>query len=332
MLMHTLVHWLEQNLGISPALQTKVLESLVVILALSVLHLVLGRVIVPRVHDIYIRYRIRKTAGYVLVLIGLFVVGRVWIRGFQAMVTYLGILSAGVAIALRDPLVNLAAWIFIVWRRPFEVGDRIQVGSNAGDVIDIRIFQFTLMEIGNWVGADQSTGRIIHMPNGKVFSEPLANYSKGFQYIWNEIAVLVTFESNWRKAKELLARIGSKHAEELSTSAEERVRQAARKFMIFYTKLTPTVYTSVKDSGILLTIRYLCEPRRRRGTEEAIWEDILTEFARHGDIDFAYSTTRYYDNLREGKQAARPVEGAGLAPPPSTETPNGDIGDRTSPG
>jgi small-conductance mechanosensitive channel len=317
--MEVVTQWIEQNLGIDPVLQGKILQSLIAVLVLRILHLILVRLIVPRIQDLYIRYRIRKTAGYILVIIGFLVVGRIWVRGFQAMVTYFGLLSAGVAIALRDPLVNLAAWVFIIWRRPFEVGDRIQIGPNAGDVIDMRIFQFTLMEIGNWVGADQSTGRIIHIPNGKVFSEPLANYSKGFQYIWNEIAVLITFESNWKKAKEILSEIGSKHAEELSEAAEEKVRRAARRFMIFYTKLTPTVYTSVKDSGVLLTIRYLCEPRRRRGSEEAIWEDILTEFAGHEDIDFAYPTRRFYDNLLEGKRVTKPgrsVEGGGGQPIP----------------
>lgn len=304
--MDNMTQWIEQNLDIAPAMQTKILTSLIAVLFLWILHLVMVRLIVPRIQDIYIRYRIRKTAGYIIFIIGLLVIGRVWIRGFQALATYLGILSAGLAIALRDPLVNLAAWIFIIWRRPFEVGDRIQIAGNAGDVIDIRVFQFTLMEIGNWVGADQSTGRIIHVPNGRVFTEPLANYSKGFQYIWNEVAVLITFESNWRKAKEILLAIGSKHGEELSATAEDRVRRAARKFMIFYTKLTPTVYTSVRDSGVLLTIRYLCEPRRRRGSEEAIWEDILAGFAKSDDIDFAYPTRRYYDNLREGKAGAGP--------------------------
>ena len=78
---------------------------------------------------------------------------------------------------------------FIIWRHPFRVGDRIQVGDQAGDVIDLRIFQFSLMEIGNWVAADQSTGRIIHVPNGIVFTHPLANYSLGFDYIWNEIPI-----------------------------------------------------------------------------------------------------------------------------------------------
>src|SRR3989441_12617332 len=108
---------------------------------------------------------------------------------------------SGLAIALKDPVTNLAGWIFIVWRRPFEVSDRVEIGGHKGDVIDIRLLQFTLNEIGNWVNADQSSGRIIHIPNGKVFTEPVANYDKGFKYIWNEVPVLVTFESDWRQAK-----------------------------------------------------------------------------------------------------------------------------------
>jgi hypothetical protein len=71
--------------------------------------------------------------------------------------------------------------------------------------------------------------------------------------------------------------------------------------MIHYNILTPTVYSSVKDCGVMLTIRYLCRPRQRRGSEQAIWEDILLKFAECPDIDFAYPTTRFYDNMKEGK-------------------------------
>jgi small-conductance mechanosensitive channel len=210
-------------------------------------------------------------------------------------------MSAGVAIALKDALVNLAGWGFIVWRHPFEVGDRIQIGDVSGDVIDLRIFQFTLMEIGNWVHADQSTGRVIHVPNGRVFTDALANYSKGFKYIWDEVGVLVTFESNWEDAKKILREIAARHAEHLSAEAERRVREASMKFMIFYSKLTPIVYTSVEDCGVLLTLRYLTEPQERRGRMEAIWEDILRAFAQREDIDFAYPTQRFYVNRTEGK-------------------------------
>jgi len=161
-------------------------------------------------------------------------------------------------------------------------------------VIDVRIFQFTLMEIKNWIKAEQSTGRVIHIPNGKVFTETQANYSKGFKYIWNEIPVLVTFESGWEKAKEILFEIVKKHSAHLSDRAEKKLREVSSRYMIFYSNLTPTVYTSVQDCGVLLTLRYLCKPRNRRDTEQAIWEEILKEFANHPDIDFAYPTTRFY--------------------------------------
>jgi len=303
--MDALIGWLQRATGLNPDLLHKVLTSVLTVLVVWVLHRLIVVLVLKHIGDLRLRYRLKKTSGYVLFLGAVIVLGRIWFEGFQTVATFFGLLSAGIAIALRDLLVNLAGWIFIIWRRPLEVGDRIQVGEHAGDVIDIRVFQFTLMEIGNWVGADQSTGRIIHIPNGRVFTEPIANYSKGFQYIWNEVPVLITFESNWRKAKEILLEIAARHAEHLSKAAEEKVREAARKFMIFYTKLTPTVYTSVEESGILLTIRYLCEPRRRRNSEQAIWEDILSEFAKCDDIDFAYPTRRYFDNVVEGKPGTR---------------------------
>jgi small-conductance mechanosensitive channel len=160
-----------------------------------------------------------------------------------------------------------------------------------------------VIEIGNWVDADQSTGRIIHIPNGMIFNKMQANYTAGFEYIWNEIPVLITFESDWKIAKNILEDVVNAHALNLSTEAERQIKEAAKKFMIFYNKLSPIVYTSVKDSGVLLTMRYLCHARKRRATEVAIWEDILENFSKQSKIDFAYPTTRFYNNTLEGKGA-----------------------------
>jgi len=189
-----------------------------------------------------------------------------------------------------------------------QVGDRIEIAQHAGDVIDVRIFQFTLLEIGNWVDADQSTGRMIHVPNGRVLSDVVANYNRGFQYIWNEVAVLVTFESNWREAKAILERIATQHAASVTGEAARQIEEASRQFMIVYNKLTPTVYTSVRDSGVLLTVRYLCDPRQRRTTTEAIWEDILTGFAQRPDIDFAYPTQTLHVRWAPDGAALVPAE------------------------
>ncbi len=242
--------------------------------------------------DVHILYNWRKGITYAVWIAGFIILSRVWIAGFKSVATFLGLLSAGIAISLKDIIADIAGWLFILIRRPFFVGDRIQIGEYRGDVIDIRIFQFTLVEIGNWVDADQSTGRIIHIPNSKVITDVLANYSRGFKYIWNEISVLVTFESDWEKAKEILLDIATKHSEHLSKKAEKSLKEASKKFMIYFNVLTPTVYTTVEDSGIKLTVRYLCLPKRRRFTEHTIWEEILKEFNQNENINFAYNTYR----------------------------------------
>ncbi len=296
---------LRDSLFTGEFLQSKVFYTLLALVIFWLIQRLLLAVLL-REREVQVQYRLRKTVAYITYPLAFLVIGRIWFAGFQALSTYLGLLSAGLAIALQAPLVNLAGWAFILWRQPFKVSDRIQLGSDRGDVIDQRIFMFSLMEIGNWVDADQSTGRVIHIPNGKIFTEVLANYGQGFQYIWNEIPVLVTFESDWRKAKQLLDEIAHRHGTSLSDSAAKKLREAAKKFMIFYSKLTPVVYTTVKDCGVMLTIRYLCDPRQRRGSEQAIWEEILDVFAAHDDIDFAYPTQRFYSNATEGKPGTRP--------------------------
>jgi small-conductance mechanosensitive channel len=298
--MEQLTGWLETAFVASPDTGTKIGISLLVIVLLWVTRIVGVRLVNARIDDIRLRYRTRKGFTYAAAVIGVLVIGALWLEGVRSLATFLGLFTAGLAIALKDLVENVAGWAFIVWRRPFRVGERIQIGEHSGDVIDIRLFQFSLLEIGNWVDADQSTGRVIHIPCGMTLREPLVNYSRGFHFIWNEIPVLVTFESDWRKAKDILAGIVARDADELSEEAQRRVREASQRYMIFYEKLTPTVYTRVEDSGVLLTMRYLCEPRRRRGTEEKIWEDVLDEFSLHPEIDFAYPTRRFFDNRTEG--------------------------------
>ena len=242
----------------------------------------------------------RRMIGYVHAALVLLLIGRVWIRGIDSLATFLGLVSAGVAVAMHDTIANLAGWVFIVTRRPFRVGDRIQIGAFTGDVIDTRPLQFSMVEIKNWVDAEQSTGRIVHIPNGMVLREPLANYETGFEYIWHEIPVLITFESNWEKAKDILEAIASDKTVHLSDGAEAQIRRAAMRYLIYFSKLTPIVYTSVRDSGVLLTIRYIVRPRNRRGSEQEVWEAILREFAKHDDIHLAYPTTRFYRTKEEG--------------------------------
>lgn len=285
---------------ISHGFTQNVLFSITIIFLFWLIRFIILRIVYRNSFEPEVQYKWRKYLTRVLFFLALLILGRTWFEGFQSIATFLGLLSAAIVIALKDSVADLAGWLFIIWRKPFEIGDRIDIANVSGDVIDLRIFKFSLMEIGNWVDADQSTGRVIHIPNHKVFTENIGNYTADFHFIWNEIPVRISLESNWKKAKKILQQIADRHSANISEEAKAQLRRAARSYLITYRILTPTVYTDVKDFGIVLTIRYLTNPRTRRGTEHRIWEDILHELSQQEDVSFAYPTIRYYDRAAEG--------------------------------
>lgn len=306
--------WIQGVTGLGPDAQNNILLSVLAVILVYGLRKLILRLVDRKVEDPRLLYQWSKSSAYVALLVSFILIGTIWLEGLRSLGTFLGLVSAGVAIALKDVVASVAGWVFVLWRRPFQLGDRIQIGNKAGDVVDIRLFQFTLLEIGNWVDADQSTGRVIHVPNSLIFTETLANYTAQFEFIWNEVPVLVTFESDWRKAKQILHDILNEHMGGRVAAAERAEKTASRKFLIHFGRLTPKVYTSVRDSGVLLTLRFICHARDRRGTVEDLWEAILDAFAAEPSIDFAYPTTRMYHNVLEGKSEARaempPVFGA----------------------
>ena len=292
---------IENSIGITVSIQLKLLKTLIIFLIMFGIRRIVLKILWRQSDDAKTRYVWRKTLSYSTSFVAIILISFVWMNGIKPLVTYFGLLSAGLAIALKDTLVNLFGWVYIITRKPFVVGDRIEIGDKKGDVIDISLSQFLMMEIGNWVEAEQSTGRIIYVPNNWLFHKTLANYTAGFEYIWNEIPITITFESNWKKAKDILEIIIIKETENITSTASKKVKIASRKFMIYYKYLTPIVYMKTNDYGVVFTMRYLANPRHRRGSEQKIWIDILTEFAKHKDLDFAYPTQRFYNNINEGK-------------------------------
>jgi small-conductance mechanosensitive channel len=292
-LMENVSLFIERYSGIGPDLQIRLLLSIVTLAGLWVARRVAGRILRRKVSDPRGLFLWQRTASYIAVIVGLIILARIWFQSFAGLATFLGLASAGIAIALRELIANIAGWFYIILRRPFVLGDRIEVAGVRGDVVDIRVLGFSLMEVGKWVAADQSTGRIVHVPNGKVFSEHIANYTSGTNHIWEEVPVLITFESDWRKAKSILEDIMSEVVQDATELTSVRSDEAGR-YLIYQGVSTPIVYTSVQSSGVLLTTRFPVQPRQRRASVQKVWETILGAFAEHGDIDFAYPTTRFY--------------------------------------
>ncbi|MCA1803404.1 MAG: mechanosensitive ion channel family protein [Rhodothermaceae bacterium] len=295
-------------LNISDTAATRVVYSVSIVILLVLFRFIILFIAFRNTSDPKSRFKWRRTTTYVATLIGFLLIGREWFEGMQSLATFLGLLSAGLAIALRELISNFAGWVFILWRQPFHLGDRIQIGDQHGDVIDKRVLMFSLIEIGNWVDADQSTGRVLHIPNSHIFTQVLANYTSEFRFIWHEIPVHITFGSNAEKARHILQAIAEKHSAGCAEEAGIQLKKASDSVLIRYKVLTPTVYLSVRENGVRLTVRYLTDPRKRRGTEQSIWEDTLRAFKEDPEIEFAYQTIRIYDHDKEGKKARRKQE------------------------
>jgi len=263
------------------------------IVGLGLLRAVILAIVKRRITDTGVWYRTRKTLTYTITLIGMVVIASLWLES-SGFATYIGFLTAGLAIALSDVLKNLAGWLFIVTRRPFRLGERVEIDGHKGDVVDIRAFRFTLFEIEtDRVRAEQPTGRLLHVPNGLVFTEPVANYTEGFHYIWLEVPVLVTFESDWEAVEQILLEI----IQELSPDRSEmmaaaELRATADLYRIGITTLDPIVYLTVRDSGVLLTARLVVEANRTRVIEQETWKQFLRAIKGRPDIELAYPTIR----------------------------------------
>ena len=104
-------------------------------------------IVFKSIKDVRERYYWKNAVKYTTFSICLLLIGSIWISEVDSFATFIGLVSAGLTIALKDPIVNIAGWLFIIIRKPFEVGDRIQIGSQAGDIIDIRVFQFTTTKL-----------------------------------------------------------------------------------------------------------------------------------------------------------------------------------------
>lgn len=287
------MRWLSETLGLTLT-QTKIAQSLLLLLIVIAIRVAVVRQVHVRVDDPDVSYRIRKTSAYLLAILTLVSLVLIWLEPLSNLGTFLGLLSAGIAVALADLLRNFAGWLYVITRRPFRVDDRIEVDGHAGDVIDIRMFRTTMLEIRDWVEADQSTGRIVHIPNGTFLSKAVDNFTQGFAYLWHEVPVLVTFESDWKRAERILLDLSHHLTDEVGDQARADIRNASKHYKIRYTHFTPTVYVSARDSGVLLTVRMLVPVRQRRAFDQAAWRAILESFAHEPTIELAYPTVRTY--------------------------------------
>jgi small-conductance mechanosensitive channel len=226
------------------------------------------------------RYKVRKFivfSGYLtlLLFLGLLFEDRLGRLSFT-----IGVVGAGVAVALQDVLASIAGAFSIGFSTLYTVGDRVQIGDTRGDVIDIGLLRTTLMETGNWVSKDLYNGRLVRIPNSTVLKGTVFNYSQGFQFIWDEIKVQFTNTSDCQFAREMLLRVAKESIGDYLIEAQVSWKYISENFRIANSSLEPIVTLVVNNALLEFGLSYVVDYTKRTAKQDELFTKIVEEVAK----------------------------------------------------
>ena len=231
-------------------------------------------------------YRINKKTRIVKFIVTFIVLFLIWEKQIQSIITFLSIIGAAATLALRDIISNFFAGIYIQLYKPFRLEDRVEVNGEIGDVINFNTLSFEILEVNHKNHGEQSTGIIVQVPNSKIFTEQIKNYTKAFKYIWSELLVKIKYSGNLKENKRILYEIVNENdiVKSIPTKMQKELNNAIGDYRIYYNNLEPIIYTELTEECVNLTIRYLAHPKKARHIESQIWNKIY-EKSKEGKID-----------------------------------------------
>lgn len=236
------------------------------------------------------RYVFRKANSVLYLGASAVVVARIWVQDPQALVVAYGIVGAGIAVSLQDFFRNFVGGIVLFVTGNYQVGDRIEVDGTTGDVIDIGIMYTRVMEIQGWVNGDQPTGRIVNVPNGVVLGSQTINATKDNTFLWEELSIPITYDSDWERAREVMQDTIEEATAEMTERAENEIADIRRRYFLATGETETRIFMELTDNWINLHARFIVDATRRRAKHNDISEKILKAFEEADNITVASET------------------------------------------
>jgi len=191
-----------------------------------------------------------------------------------------GLLTVAFGWALQKPISGVVAWLIIISRRPFHIGDRVIISKIKGDINNITMTHIFLNEVGGTIEGEESSGRTVMIPTSIIFEQEIINYTERDDYILDEVKIAVTYESNRRKAEGIAMK-----------SVENIMKPIWEDFPKRITK-EPHIRLMFRDSGIEITVRYYTITTRRNAIATDIRGEIYDRITEADDVQFAYPHTQ----------------------------------------
>lgn len=188
-------------------------------------------------------------------------------------------------------MASVGGWFAIGASKLYSVGDRIRIGDTEGDVIDISILRTTVLETGNWVSGDLHNGRLARIPNSLVLKGPVFNYTQGFRFVWDEIKVTLTAQSDHRFARIMLLDIAQETVADFMEEAQHTWKDVKDDYRIENPGLEPLVSLAVNGGSLEFTVSYIVDYAQRTLMKDRLFTKIADEIANNqGRLEWAFSS------------------------------------------
>jgi len=265
--------------------------SLVAITAVYfIFDIVLDFLVSRNIKETRTRFSAKKSISILSFILLLAVLIGIWVKDPQSLLVAYGIIGAGIAIALQDFFKDFVGGLMIILNKLYRIGDRIEINSKFGDVMDIGILYTTVLELREWVGGDQATGRLSIIPNSMVISNVINNYTKDHDFIWDEISLPITYDSDWKTAHDDILKIVADETGQITKQANLEISQLEEKYYLNKRPTEPAIFMKLTDNWILFSIRYISETRNRRMLHNKLSRRILEKISRNKKIKIASQT------------------------------------------
>jgi small-conductance mechanosensitive channel len=273
-------------------------------------------------------YTTNKLVNFLLIVVIVFVVLFSYIENVSYLVTILGFASAGIAIALKDWFMSIFGWMAIMVSGMISVGDRVKVVREGvevvGDVLDISLFKISVREdvtLTTYM-TNRRSGRVFFIPNNYIFTDLISNYTfDELRTVWDGIDVYITFDSNHKKAVEIVKDILKLHSKGYTDLTRKRLQKMRKRYILRSANPEPRVFTFMEPYGIVVSGWYYINSHATLALRSTISMEILDAFNAEDDITIAYptQTLRVSPNSQVEAESLLPGGSAnGLFDPPIT--------------
>src|SRR6266852_1611635 len=234
------------------------------------------------VHDARRRYQfllLRRIAMWTAIAV---IIVLAFATQLGSAVTFAGLLTAGVAVALQNVIVSVVGYFFLIGKYGLRVGDRVQISGVTGEVVEIGLVRIHLMELGG-PGESQPTGRIVAFSNSIVF-QPTAGMFKqipGTNFVWHELKLTLAAETDYQIDRERITQaVDSALASYREHMENQRQLVETNVTSVSAAELQPKVRLKYTSSGIEATVRFPVELGKAAEMDDQLMRELIAAAGR----------------------------------------------------